>query len=151
MDWLCPISRIWLIPMLLMFLSTRFGRLSKSWTVYTSKATRSAVRFTECVHLRSERYPMRKSVHPPVKFELLPIGQNIIHKISSSSTSKNRPVFARGAASDYFPSDYAQWANPRTTILEKRIIDLGTSRRDCGLAPGSVWLISAQFIGRKRT
>ena len=83
---------------------------------------------------------MRKSVHPPVKFELLPIGQNIIHKISSSSTSKNRPVFARGAASDYVPSDYAQWANPRTTILEKRIIDLGTSRRDCGLAPGSVWL-----------
>ena len=49
--------------------------------------------------------PNRKSACPQAQFELLPAiygSQNLIKKISSSSKSKNRPIFERGTTSDYF-------------------------------------------------
>ena len=51
-------------------------------------------------------------------------------------------IFERGTASDCFTSDYAPRAKTRTTTIEKRVFELGTSQRDCGLVPRSVWLIS---------
>ena len=49
--------------------------------------------------------------------KLLPTSQSRIKKISSTSTSKNRPIFERGTASDCFPSDYALWGKTRTKPL----------------------------------
>ena len=50
-----------------------FGLFSQSWTFYAREATESAVRFSEWIHLLSERYPALKFACPPAQFELLPI------------------------------------------------------------------------------
>ena len=85
---------------------------------------------SEWVHLLSEIYPMQKSACLPAQFESLPTSKHLIQQIWSASKSKNRPIFDRGTASDYFSSDYAPWAKTQTTPVEKRIFELGTSRRD---------------------
>ena len=61
---------------------------------------------------------------------------------------EDEPIFERGTASDNFPWDYAPWAKTRTMPLEKRIFELGTSRRDCGLVPRSIQLISAFYLSK---
>ena len=62
-----------------------------------------------------------------------------------STKSDNRLIFERGTASYYFSSDYAPWAKTRTTPLGKRIFELGTCRRDSGLVPRNVLLISSVY------
>ena len=113
----------------------------------------SGVRVTQTrgfwVHLLFERYPAQPSASPPAQFQLLPTGQNLTKKKSGvAPNNKNRPIIEQGTASEYISSDCARWAKTRTTSLEKRIFELGTSRRDCGLVPRSG--VAVSLISRNR-
>ena len=54
----------------------------------------------------------------------------------------------RGTSADCFSSDFAPWAKTRTTPLEKRIFELGTSRRGFGSVPRSARVISSVHWSR---
>ena len=76
-------------------ISIRFGLFIQSQRFYARKATESVVPFPAWVHELSERYPAQ---NPRGQFELLPTSQSLPRKISSSSKSKNKPIFEQEKA-----------------------------------------------------
>ena len=132
-------------PMRSFFFSIRFRLFSQSWTFTRAKprsqpyASRNEFNYSPRgtqgknphVHWRSSNY-CRVAKIGSKKSEVAP-------------NSNNRSIFERWVPSDYCSSAYAPWAKTQTTPMEKRIFELGTSRRDCRLVPRSVWLISSEY------
>ena len=88
----------------------------------------------------------KKSACPPAQFELLPTSQSLTLKNRKRLQNPKVGLFSNeGQLQIIFSSDYAPWAKTRTTPLEKRIFELGISRRDCGLVPTSLWLMSSGY------
>ena len=84
---------------------------------------------------------MQKSAGPPPQFELLPTSRNLMKKIRSSSKSKNRPIFERDSFRFFFVGLCTRGNNSNYDVYGEADFELGTSRRDCGLVPRSVWCI----------
>ena len=132
----------------LFFVWFDFGFCSQSQTFYALKAMESAVRFSEWAHLFSEGYLAQNSASPPAQFDDCPPAK-VWPKIYEVAPNLPIGLFRTRNTFRLFYIGACIMGKTRNRHLCKRRFELGTSRRDCGLVPRSMWLLSA--VNRSNT